>query len=83
MLCWRLSRGTPGNRVIKTVVVASYRGYTADVPCRSLTVLKIIVVAGFLEPTDKNLSETFTQGDENLIKSKATVLIAAPPVLGR
>jgi len=62
---------------IKTVVVASYRGYTAGRAVQVLDGLKIIVVAGFLEPTDKNLSETFTQGDENLIKSKATVLIAA------
>jgi len=61
---------------IKTVVVASYRGYTAERAVHILDGMKIIVVAGFLEPTGKNLSETFTQGDENLIKNKATVLIA-------
>jgi hypothetical protein len=61
---------------IKTVVVASYRGYTAERAVQILDGMKIIVVAGFLEPTGKNLSETFTQGDENLIRSKATVLIA-------
>ena len=61
---------------INTVVIASYRGYTADKAVRALDGLKIIIVAGFLEPTTKNLSETFTQGDEKLIRSKATVLIA-------
>jgi len=61
---------------IKTVVVASYRGYTAECTVRVLDKLKIIVVAGFLEPNEKNLSETFAEGDESLIKSKATVLIA-------
>lgn len=61
---------------INTVVVASYRGYTADKAVRALDGLKIIIVAGFLEPTTKNLSETFTQGDEKLIRSKATVLVA-------
>jgi hypothetical protein len=61
---------------IKTVIVASYRGYTAGRAVQILDGMKIIVVAGFLEPTGKNLSETFTQGDEDLIKSKATVLIA-------
>ncbi len=65
-----------GELGIKTVVVASYRGYTADCAVRALDGLKVIVVAGFLEPTDKNLSETFTQGNEDLIKSKATVLVA-------
>jgi len=61
---------------IKTVVVASYRGYTAEKAVRALDGLKIIVVAGFLEPNAKNLSETFAQGDEILIRSKATVLVA-------
>lgn len=61
---------------INTVVIASYRGYTADKAVRALDGLRIIVVAGFLEPTTRNLLETFTQGDERLIRSKATVLIA-------
>ena len=61
---------------INTVVIASYRGYTADKAVRALDGLRIIIVAGFLEPTTKNLLETFTQGDERLIRSKATVLIA-------
>ncbi len=60
----------------KTVVVASYRGYTAEKAIRALDGLRIVVVAGFLEPTTQNLSETFTQGDEKLITSKATMLIA-------
>jgi uncharacterized protein len=31
---------------------------------------------GFLEPNSQNLGESFSQGDEALIKSRATVLIA-------
>jgi uncharacterized protein len=61
---------------IDTVVVASYRGYTAEKAVKALEGFKIIVVAGFLEPTTKNLAETFNLGDEKLIRSKATVLIA-------
>ncbi len=61
---------------INTVVIASYRGYTADKAVRALDGLRIIIVAGFLEPTTQNLLETFTQGDERLIRSKAIVLIA-------
>jgi uncharacterized protein len=61
---------------IKTIVVASYQGYTAERAVRYLDGLRIIVIAGFLEPTDRNLTETFAQGDETLIKSKATVLVA-------
>ena len=61
---------------INTIVVASYRGYSAEKAVRALDGLRIIIVAGFLEPTGQNLSETFTQGDEELIRSKATVLIA-------
>lgn len=61
---------------INTVVIASYRGYTADKAVRALGGLRIIIVAGFLEPTTRNLLETFTQGDERLIRSQATVLIA-------
>jgi len=61
---------------INTVVIASYRGYTADKAVRTLDGLRIIVIAGFLEPTTQNLSETFSQGDEGLIRSKATILIA-------
>ncbi len=61
---------------ISTVVIASYRGYTADKAIKALDGLRIIIVAGFLEPTTQNLSETFTQVDEKLIRSKATILIA-------
>ncbi|MFC1958952.1 pyruvate kinase alpha/beta domain-containing protein [Chloroflexota bacterium] len=61
---------------IKTVVVASYRGYTAEKAVRTLEDMKIVVIAGFSHPTPQNLEETFAQGDENLIKSKATILVA-------
>jgi len=61
---------------IETVVVASYRGFTAEKAVKALDGLNIIVVAGFLEPTGKNLAETFSLGDEEIIRSKATVLIA-------
>ena len=61
---------------INTVVVASYRGYTAEKAVKALEGFKIVVIAGFFEPTVKNLSETFSQGDEKLIRSKATVFVA-------
>ncbi len=61
---------------INTIVVASYHGFTADKVVKALEGKKIIVVGGFLESTMKNLAETFSQGDEKLIKEKATVLIA-------
>ena len=61
---------------VKTVVVASYRGYTAEKAVRALDGMKIIIVGGFAHPTMQNLEESFVQGDEKLIRSKATVLIA-------
>ncbi|MFC1953436.1 pyruvate kinase alpha/beta domain-containing protein [Chloroflexota bacterium] len=61
---------------IQTIVVASYRGYTAEMAVKILGDMKIIIIAGFLEPTTENLSQTFAQGDEELIRSKATVLVA-------
>ncbi len=61
---------------IDTVIVASYRGFTAEKAVKALEGKEIIVIAGFLEPNSQNLSETFSQGDEKLIREKATVLIA-------
>ncbi len=61
---------------IKTVVVASQRGYTAEKAVRALDGMKIIVVAGFYAPTMENIAETFTNCDEKLVRSKATVLLA-------
>ena len=61
---------------IKMAVVASYRGYTAEKAARTLDNMKIVVIAGFSQPTMQNIEETFSQGDENFIRSKTTVLIA-------
>jgi hypothetical protein len=61
---------------IKAVVIASYRGYTADKAVRALENMRIVVIAGFAHPTMENIGETFSQGNEELIRSKATVLIA-------
>ncbi len=61
---------------IKTVVVASQRGYTAEKAVRALDGMKIIVVAGFYAPTMENIAETFTNCDEKLVRSKATILLA-------
>jgi len=61
---------------IKTVVVASYRGYTAEKAVLALDGMKIIIVGGFAHPTMQNLEESFAQGDEKLIRSKASILIA-------
>ncbi|MFC1952066.1 pyruvate kinase alpha/beta domain-containing protein [Chloroflexota bacterium] len=59
---------------INMAVVASFRGYTAEKAVRVLDNMKIVVIAGFAQPTMQNLEETFSQGDENLIRSKATIL---------
>jgi|MudIll2142460700_1097286.scaffolds.fasta_scaffold83995_3 hypothetical protein len=61
---------------INTVIVASYHGFTAEKAVKALGGKRIIVVGGFLEPTDQNLSETFSQGNEKLIREKATILVA-------
>ncbi|MEE8414374.1 MAG: pyruvate kinase alpha/beta domain-containing protein [Dehalococcoidales bacterium] len=61
---------------INTVIVASYRGYTAEKAVRALDGLRIVIIAGFAHPTMQNLEETFSQGNEELIRSKSTVLIA-------
>ena len=60
---------------IKTVVVASYHGFTAEKAVKALAGMNIVVIAGFLEATSENLTITFTQGDEKLIREKATVLV--------
>lgn len=61
---------------IGTVVVASYRGYTAEKAVHALDGMRITIVGGFAHPTMQNLEESFAQGDEKLIRSKAAVLIA-------
>ena len=45
---------------INTVIVASYHGFTAGKAVEALGGKRIIVVGGFLEPTDQNLRETFS-----------------------
>ena len=60
---------------IKTVVVASYRGFTAEKAVTALEGMNIVVIAGLHEATAENLTETFSQGDEKLIKSRAKVLV--------
>ncbi len=61
---------------IKTAVVASYRGYTAEKAVRALGDMRVVVIGGFAHPTMENLAASFAEGDEELIRSKATVLIA-------
>ena len=65
-----------GELGIETAVVASYRGYTAEKAVLALDGMRIIVIAGFAHPTMENLAETFAHGNEKLIRSKATVLVA-------
>jgi uncharacterized protein len=60
---------------INTIVVASYHGFTAEKAVKALEGMKIIMVGGFFESTMENLAGTFSQGDEKLIREKATVLI--------
>jgi uncharacterized protein len=61
---------------IKTIVVASYRGYTAEKAIQALDGMNIVIVGGFSHPNMVNLKESFAEGDESLIRSKASVLIA-------
>ncbi len=65
-----------GELGIKTAVVASYRGYTAEKAVLALDGMRIVIIAGFAHPTMENLAETFAMGDEKLIRSKSTVLVA-------
>ena len=53
---------------INTVVVASYHGFTAEKAVRALEGMNIVIIAGFLENTANNLTLTFSQGDEKLIR---------------
>ena len=61
---------------IRTVVVASYRGFTAEKAVKALEGMNIVVIAGFREASARNLAETFAEGDEKLITSGAKVLVA-------
>jgi hypothetical protein len=65
-----------GELGIKTVVVASYHAFTAEKAVRALDGMQIVIVGGFLDSTMQNLSESYLQGDEKLIKERAKVLIA-------
>lgn len=51
---------------IQTVVVASYRGYTAEKTVRALHNMKIVVVTGFSTPTPERFEQTFAEGDEKI-----------------
>ena len=62
-----------GELGIKTVVVASQHGFTAEKAVRVLGGMKIVVVAGFYGPTMQNIAETFTHGDEKLMRSHETI----------
>ena len=62
---------------IKTVVVASYRGYTALKAVEALSELRIIVVSGFRDPTLENLAQGISEEDRRFIESKGgTVYVA-------
>ena len=62
---------------IKTIVVASYRGYTALKAVEALNGLRIIVVSGFRDPTPENLAQGISEEDKRFIESKGgTVYVA-------
>jgi uncharacterized protein len=65
-----------GELGINTIVVASYHGFTAERAVKVLDGMKIVIIGGFFESNAQNLAGSFSQGDEKLIKEKATVLIA-------
>ena len=62
---------------IKTIVVASYRGYTALKAVEALNGLRIIVVSGFRDPTPENLAQGISEEDKRFIEGKGgTVYVA-------
>ncbi len=62
---------------IKTVVIASYRGYTALRAVEILSGLRVIVIAGFRDITQENLAEGISEADRKHIESKGgTVYVA-------
>ena len=62
---------------IKTIIVASYRVYTALKAVEALNGLRIIVVSGFRDPTPDNLAQGISEEDERFIESKGgTVYVA-------
>ena len=50
-----------GELGIKTVVVASYRGYTAEKAVCTLDGMEIVVIAGFPHPTMQNIPEIYSK----------------------
>ena len=62
---------------IKNIIVASYRGYTALRAVEILSGLRVIVVAGFRDISQKNLAEGIPEADREYIESKGgTVYVA-------
>jgi hypothetical protein len=62
---------------IETVVVASYRGYTALKAVEILTGLRIIIVSGFRDPSPENLTEGISEQDKRFIESKGGIVYVA------
>ncbi len=62
---------------IKTVVVASYRGYTALKAVAALSGLRVIIVSGFRDPSSANPAQGISAEDKRLIESQGgTVYVA-------
>jgi len=71
-----IAKRRAGELGIKTFVIASNHGYTADRAVRVLEGNKIIIVASYYSPTLDSISNTLAEGDEKLVRSRATVIIA-------
>lgn len=62
---------------ISTIVVASYRGYTALRAVELLNGLKIVVIAGFRDPTAENIAGGISEEDKRLIEERGGIVYVA------
>ncbi len=66
---------------IKTILVASYRGFTALKAVDALGGLKVVVIAGRRDPTMENIAEGIPEADKKLIESKGGTVYVATHLL--
>ncbi|MFH1639801.1 MAG: pyruvate kinase alpha/beta domain-containing protein [Chloroflexota bacterium] len=59
---------------IKTIVVASYQGYTALRAVDTLQGLKVVVIAGRRDPTKENIADGIPEKDKKYIEGKGGIV---------